>query len=74
MIALAQAVYARSLDKAAEEVDFRTFSRRSVANSKALERNVRPVAAAIARFFGPEHATTGLEPKTSGAPSPTLPA
>ena len=63
VILLAQAVHARSLDATAAEVDFRTFSRLSVGDSKALERNVRAVASAVPRLFGSEHSSPGLEPE-----------
>lgn len=63
VILLAQAVHARSLDATAAEVDFRTFSRLSVGDSKALERNVRAVSSAVQRLFGREHAAPGIEPE-----------
>lgn len=63
VIGLAQAVHARSTDATGTEVDFRTFSRLSVGDSKALERNVRAVASAISRLFGPDHLAPELEPE-----------
>jgi hypothetical protein len=63
VIGLAQAVHARSSDVTAAELDFRTFSRLSVGDSKALERNVRAVSSAISRLFGPDHLAPELEPE-----------
>lgn len=63
VIELAQAVRARSFDVNAAEIDFRTFSRLTVGDSKALERNVRAVASAIPRLFGPDHLAAELEPE-----------
>ncbi len=49
VIDLAHAIAARA-DSGAGELDFRTFSRAAVGDSKALERNVRQVAWALARL------------------------
>lgn len=61
VIGLAQAIYSRSTHVAAAEIDFRTFSRLSVGDSKALERNFRAVASAVSRLFEPEGIMVGLE-------------
>lgn len=51
VIRLATAVHARAAEQPEGEIDYRTFSRLAVSDSKALERNTRPVASAIARLF-----------------------
>lgn len=56
---LARAIGAR-LDSGAGELDYRTFSRAAVGDSKALERNVRQVAWALARLY-PGLAIVGAE-------------
>jgi hypothetical protein len=63
VIELAMAVRRRMSGAPQSEQDFRTFSRLAVGDSKALERNVRQVAAAIQRIFGKddEHAYLGPE-------------
>jgi hypothetical protein len=45
------------------EQDFRTFSRLTVGDSKALERNVRQVAAAMAKMFAGMEEQTRLDPE-----------
>ncbi|WP_420963834.1 Wadjet anti-phage system protein JetD domain-containing protein [Brucella sp. IR073] len=47
VLRLAGAIYERLAEPPGNEVDFRTFSRLASGDSKALERNLGPVAAAI---------------------------
>jgi hypothetical protein len=58
IIALAAAANARQRESPAPEVDFRSFSRIAVGDSKALERHLTGVAKALMRMF-PELADRG---------------
>jgi hypothetical protein len=62
VIRLAAAVHARMAEASDGEVDYRTFSRLAVTDSKALERNIRQVTSAILRFFPSDGERTGLNP------------
>jgi hypothetical protein len=62
VIGLAIAVQSRLSGELQADQDFRTFSRLAVADSKALERNLRPVAAVLQRIFGGDDRLTGMEP------------
>ncbi|MEO9229942.1 MAG: Wadjet anti-phage system protein JetD domain-containing protein [Devosia sp.] len=62
VIQLAAAVYARMAEPQDGEIDYRTFSRLTVKDSKALERNVRQVASTIACLFPAKGSRTGLNP------------
>lgn len=61
-IELAAAVQSRTSDPQEGEVDYRTFSRLTVGDSKSLERNVRQVASVISRLFPRGAARAGLNP------------
>ncbi|MES0032488.1 Wadjet anti-phage system protein JetD domain-containing protein [Mesorhizobium sp. M0040] len=63
VIGLAIAVRSRMLGDPQEEQDFRTFSRLTVGDSKALEKNVRQVAAAMAKIFASMDEQTRLDPE-----------
>ena len=63
VIDLAVAVRSRMSGDPQEEQDFRTFSRLTVGDSKVLERNVRQVAAAIAKIFADMEEQTRLDPE-----------
>ncbi len=58
VIDLAIAAQGRQTSCSGAEVDFRTFSRAAVGNSKALERNLASVARAFFKIF-PEHIERG---------------
>ncbi len=62
VIGLAIAVQSRLTGELQTDQDFRTFSRLAVADSKALERNLRPVAAALQRIYGVDDRLIGMEP------------
>ncbi|ETI63086.1 hypothetical protein C100_14635 [Sphingobium sp. C100] len=62
VIGLAIAVQSRLSGEFQADQDFRTFSRLSVADSKALERNLRSVAAALQRIYGADDRLIGMEP------------
>jgi hypothetical protein len=62
VIGLAIAVRGRMAGDPHEEQDFRTFSRLTVGDSKALEKNVRQVAAAMAKIFADIEEQTRLDP------------
>lgn len=63
VIALAMAVHNRLFGVLQGEQDFRTFSRLSVGDSKALERNIRQVSAVISRIFTIEDEQMHLDPE-----------
>ena len=63
VIRLAIAVHARLAGDPQGEQDFRTFSRLTVGDSKALEKNVRQVAAAMAKIFGGMEEPFRLDPE-----------
>jgi hypothetical protein len=56
------AVNARMVQKPEGEVDYRTFSRLSVNDSKALERNIRQVVSAVTDLFHAAGPHIGLNP------------
>lgn len=62
-ISLAVAVHARLSGDPQGEQDFRTFSRLTVGDSKALEKNLRQVAAAMAKIFGGLEDQSPLDPE-----------
>ena len=63
VIGLAITVRGRMSGDPQGEQDFRTFSRLTVGDSKALEKNVRQVAAAMARIFADMEEQTRLDPE-----------
>jgi len=63
VIGLAMALHARLSGDPQAEQDFRTFSRLTVGDSKALERNVRQVAFAMGRIFGGLEDQSRLDPE-----------
>lgn len=63
VIGLAIAVRGRMLGEPQGDQDFRTFSRLTVGDSKALEKNVRQVAAAMAKIFAGMEDQTPLDPE-----------
>ncbi len=63
VIGLAIAVRGRMSGDLQGEQDFRTFSRLTVRDSKALEKNVRQVAAAMAKIFADMEEQTRLDPE-----------
>lgn len=63
VIRLAIAVHARLTGDPQGEQDFRTFSRLTVGDSKALEKNLRQVAAAMAKIFGGMEDQSRLDPE-----------
>ena len=63
VIRLAIAVQARLSDDPQGEQDFRTFSRLTVGDSKALENNIRQVVTATAKIFGGMEDQTRLDPE-----------
>lgn len=62
IIDLAMAIAVRLSGVLQPEQDFRTFSRLSVGDSKALERNVRQVATATKRILGDDQSWGQLDP------------
>lgn len=62
-IRLAIAVHARLSGDPQGEQDFRTFSRLTVGDSKALEKNFRQVAAAMGKIFGGMKDQSRLDPE-----------
>jgi hypothetical protein len=62
VIDLAIALRERLTGDLQADQDFRTFSRLTVGDSKALEKNLRQIAAALPRIFGADDGLTGLEP------------
>lgn len=62
VISLAVAVKSRLSGDLQADQDFRTFSRLAVADSKALERNLRSVVAALQRIYGTDDRLSGMEP------------
>lgn len=62
VIGLAIAVQSRLSGELQADQDFRTFSRLTVADSKALERNLKPVAAALQRIYGADGRLIAMEP------------
>lgn len=63
VIGLAIAVRGRMSGDPQGEQDFRTFSRLTVGDSKALEKNVRQVAAAMAKIFPGMNEQPRLDPE-----------
>lgn len=63
VISLAIAIRGRMSSDPQGEQDFRTFSRLTVGDSKALEKNVRQVAAAMAKIFAGTEEQTRLDPE-----------
>lgn len=63
VIGLAIAVRGRMSGDPLGEQDFRTFSRLTVGDSKALEKNVRQVAAAMTKIFTDMEEQTRLDPE-----------
>jgi len=63
VIGLAQAVHGRRAGPMSDEVDFRTFSRLAVSDSKALERNVRGVVSMVSLLFRTDPRSLDLEPE-----------
>lgn len=63
VIGLALAVQDRMSGLLQGEQDFRTFSRLSVGDSKALERNARQISAAIPRIFTADEEHMRLDPE-----------
>lgn len=63
VIDLAIAVHGRMSGDPQGEQDFRTFSRLTVGDSKALEKNVRQVAAAMTKIFADMEEQTRLDPE-----------
>jgi len=62
VVSLALAVRERLSGALQGEQDFRTFSRLSVGDSKALERNIRQIAAATTRMFPADEEQARLDP------------
>lgn len=62
VVDLAIAVQSRLSGDLQADQDFRTFSRVAVADSKALERNLRPVVAALHRIYGADDRLIAMEP------------
>ncbi|RUV94950.1 Wadjet anti-phage system protein JetD domain-containing protein, partial [Mesorhizobium sp. M1A.F.Ca.IN.020.04.1.1] len=63
VIDLAIAVRGRMSGDPQGEQDFRTFSRLTVGDSKALEKNVRQVVAAMTKIFADMEEQSGLDPE-----------
>lgn len=63
VIDIAIAVHGRMSGDPQGEQDFRTFSRLTVGDSKALEKNVRQVAAAMTKIFADMEEQTRLDPE-----------
>jgi hypothetical protein len=63
VISLAIAIHNRMSGDPQAEQDFRTFSRLTVGDSKALENSLRPVAAAMAKIFAGMEEQTRLDPE-----------
>ncbi|MGX9573310.1 Wadjet anti-phage system protein JetD domain-containing protein [Mesorhizobium sp. f-mel] len=63
VIGLAIAIHERMSGNPQGEQDFRTFSRLTVGDSKALEKNVRQVAAAMAKIYPNMEDQTRLDPE-----------
>jgi hypothetical protein len=63
VIGLAEAMHGRLTKPTGDEVDFRSFSRLSVSDSKALERNTRAVMAVFLRLFQSDGASSALKPE-----------
>jgi len=61
VLRLAGSVYGRLANPPGNEVDFRTFSRLSSGDSKALERNLASVASAISRLYPMGRAQAALD-------------
>jgi DNA-binding transcriptional ArsR family regulator len=62
VIQLSAAVQSRLSEPEDSEIDYRTFSRLAVGDSKSLERNVRQVASVIPRLFPSGGSRSGRNP------------